>query len=224
MDDAAGRAGGLLPGDVDEDAGRHHGDDEGRTSVGDERQGMPVTGSTPTTAPILIKVSLANQATSPTASIPPNRWGERIAARMPNQTKEPSSTRTSAAPMKPSSSPMTEKMKSVCALGRNPHWACPPPRPAPMKWPEPRPMRDCTTWYPDPAPWEEGSMKESSRSRRYGEATATTSAMATRAGQNFEDRSETHAGHEQHGQGDDIPAPWPFPSRAAPRSGRRRNP
>src|ERR1019366_7062561 len=88
--------------------------------------GMPVTGRTPTTAPTLIKVSLASQATRPTANTPPNRWGERVAARMPNQTKAPKSTRTRPAPMKPSSSPMTEKMKSVCALGRNPHWACPP--------------------------------------------------------------------------------------------------
>ena len=45
--------------------------------------------------------------------------------------------------MKPSSSPMTEKMKSVWALGRNPHCAWPPPRPAPTRWPEPKPINDC---------------------------------------------------------------------------------
>ena len=39
---------------------------------------------------MLINVSLANHATRPTASRPPNRWGDRVAARMPNQTKAPS--------------------------------------------------------------------------------------------------------------------------------------
>ena len=41
---------------------------------------------------------------------------------------------------------MTEKMKSVWALGRKPHCAWPPPSPEPTKWPEPRPMSDCMTW------------------------------------------------------------------------------
>ena len=66
----------------------------------------------------------------------------------------------------PSCSPITEKMKSVCALGRKPHCACPPPRPAPRRCPDPSPMSDCMTWYPEPEPWAEGSMNESSRARR----------------------------------------------------------
>ena len=107
---------------------------------------MPVTGSTPTTAPMLISVSAASHATRPTANRPPNRWRDRVAARIPNQTKAPSSSRTRAAPMKPNSSPMTEKMKSVWALGRKPHCAWPPPRPAPTRWPEPKPINDCITW------------------------------------------------------------------------------
>ena len=41
---------------------------------------------------------------------------------------------------------MTEKMKSVCAFGRKPHCAWPPPRPEPTKWPDPSPMSDCMTW------------------------------------------------------------------------------
>jgi hypothetical protein len=80
--------------------------------------GIPVTGSTPTTAPMLIMVSLATQATSPMASRPPKRSEERVATRIPNHTKVPSSRRTATAPTNPSSSPITEKMKSVWALGR----------------------------------------------------------------------------------------------------------
>ena len=107
---------------------------------------MPVTGRTPTTAPMLITVSLASQATRPTANRPLKRSGERVAARRPNQMKAPNSASTSAAPMKPNSSPITEKMKSVWAFGRNPHCSWPPPRPAPTRWPEPNPMSDCSTW------------------------------------------------------------------------------
>ncbi len=50
------------------------------------------------------------------------------------------------APTRPSSSPTTEKMKSVWAFGSVPHFSRPPPRPRPKRWPEPRPMSDCHTW------------------------------------------------------------------------------
>ncbi len=80
--------------------------------------GIPVTGSTPTTAPMLIKVSAATHATSPRASRAPYRSTEVVAARMPSHKKAPRRTSTVNAPTMPSSSPMTEKMKSVWALGR----------------------------------------------------------------------------------------------------------
>ena len=80
--------------------------------------GMPVTGRRPTTAPTLMTVSAAIQATSATASRPPKRSGARAAARSPNQTKATRRPSTQSAPTRPSSSPITEKMKSVWALGR----------------------------------------------------------------------------------------------------------
>ena len=108
--------------------------------------GIPVTGSTPTTAPTLMRVSAATHATSPRASSAPKRSGDCTAARMPSQMKPTRRPSTKTAPTMPSSSPMTEKMKSVCALGRKPHCACPPPRPAPTRWPDPSPISDCMTW------------------------------------------------------------------------------
>ncbi len=93
--------------------------------------GIPVTGSTPTTAPTLMTVSAPTHATNPSASSAPKRSTDCVAARTPSQRKAPRSASTTTAPAMPSSSPMTEKMKSVCALGRKPHCACPPPRPAP---------------------------------------------------------------------------------------------
>ena len=45
--------------------------------------GIPVTGSTPTTAPTLMRVSAPTQATSPRASSAPKRSGDCVAARMP---------------------------------------------------------------------------------------------------------------------------------------------
>ena len=80
--------------------------------------GIPVTGSTPITAPTLMIVSDVIQATMASASRPPNRSGARVAARSPNQASAPSRASTATAPTSPSSSPMTEKMKSVWALGR----------------------------------------------------------------------------------------------------------
>ena len=108
--------------------------------------GMPVTGSTPITAPTLMTAWLAIHVVIPTASRLPKRSGARVAARSPNQARAKNATRSMTAPNRPSSSPTTEKMKSVWALGRRPHFCRPPPRPRPKMWPEPNPMSDCQTW------------------------------------------------------------------------------
>ena len=65
-------------------------------------------------------------------------------------------------------------------------------------------MSDCMTWYPEPELWADGSMKESSRARRYGEATATIRRQADQRGEHLHDRPETHTGNEQERQRDEA--------------------
>ena len=48
--------------------------------------------------------------------------------------------------MRPSSSPMMAKMKSVCALGRKFHLARPAPSPTPVNPPLPSAISDCEIW------------------------------------------------------------------------------
>ena len=48
--------------------------------------------------------------------------------------------------MRPSSSPMMAKTKSVWASGRNPHFARLAPRPVPDTPPEATPMSDWMVW------------------------------------------------------------------------------
>ncbi len=137
----------LLAGDVDQDPGRRHGDDERRPSERDEGQRDPGHRQDAHHGAD-IDQRLAGQ---PGHQADGEQAAETVAATAwrpgcRTRRRRPSRTRTRAAPMKPSSSPMTEKMKSVWALGRKPHSAWPPPRPAPKRWPEPRPISDCTTW------------------------------------------------------------------------------
>ena len=139
------RATGLaLPGDVDQDAGRHHGDDERRTTEGDERQRDAGDRQHAHHRPDVDERLRRHPGHQPEARAA-RRSGRATASRpgCPSQMKAPRRARTNRAPTMPSCSPMTEKMKSVCALGRKPHCAWPPPRPAPTRWPDPRPISDC---------------------------------------------------------------------------------
>ena len=68
-------------------------------------RGMPVTGSTPMTAPTLITAWLVIQVVMPTARRLPNRSGARVAARRPNQARAKNRPRSTTAPTRPSSSP-----------------------------------------------------------------------------------------------------------------------
>ena len=69
-----------------------------------------------------------------------------FAARRPSHPRQRKRARTMSAPTRPVSSPMTEKMKSVCGFGNRPHFSRPAPRPSPYSRPEPIPTRDWTTW------------------------------------------------------------------------------
>ena len=84
---------------------------------------MPVTGSTPITAPMLITAWLVIHMVMPTANRLPNRSGAPVAARSPYQARAKNRARRTTAPIRPSSSPTTEKMKSVWALGSVPYFS-----------------------------------------------------------------------------------------------------
>ena len=60
--------------------------------------GMPVTGSTPMTAPMLITAWLVTQVVTPTASRLPKRSGARVAARSPYQARAKNRPRSTTAP------------------------------------------------------------------------------------------------------------------------------
>ncbi len=64
----------------------------------------------------------------------------RKATRKIPKIRRPKSVRTASVPSNPNSSPMTEKMKSVCASGRLPHFCLLLPRPVPSGPPEARPI------------------------------------------------------------------------------------
>src|SRR5262249_26387357 len=114
----------------------------------------------------------------PNASRPPNASGCRAAMRRPRAATTANSASTAAAPTRPSSSPMTEKMKSVCAAGRKYIFCWPCPRPTPETPPEPKAMRAWQSWNPSPSASRVQSRKELSRRKRYGAITAS----ATRPG------------------------------------------
>ena len=53
---------------------------------------------------------------------------------------------THSVPIKPSSSPMIAKMKSVGAFGSQPHFSLLAPRPTPNQPPEPSAYFPCVGW------------------------------------------------------------------------------
>ncbi len=108
--------------------------------------GMPVTGSSPTTAPMLITACAITHTVTPAASSEPNRSGAGIAMRTPSTANTANRPSTRKHPIRPSSSPMMAKMKSVCALGRKFHFERLAPSPTPVKPPLPSAINDCTIW------------------------------------------------------------------------------
>ena len=116
---------------------------------------------------------------------------------------------------------MTEKMKSVCALGRKPHCACPPPMPDPDEVARAQPdqrlhhlvaraRRVCRGV-------DEGEQPGPAvrRGHRHDQG------QAGQGGQHLHHRTQTDPRDEQQGQGDDSRAPSPSPCRVGPGSGRR---
>ena len=76
-------------------------------------KGIPVTGRTSRTAPMLIIASAPIQVIKPTARYAEKRSGASRAARSPLLIKKPKMHSTAIIPTRPSSSPITDAMKSV---------------------------------------------------------------------------------------------------------------
>jgi len=71
---------------------------------------IPVTGMRETTTPMLMKAWTQIQVVMPAARSAPNVSGAARAMRMPRQAKMQKSPMTTAAPIRPNSSPTTAKM------------------------------------------------------------------------------------------------------------------
>jgi len=99
----------------------------------------------PIVMPMLMNACTPNQTAMPTATSMPN-WSSALAAmRRQRSSTIASSTMMIAQPTNPSSSPATEKMKSVCCSGTKlPRTSGPWNRPSPNRPPDPMPIFD---WY-----------------------------------------------------------------------------
>ena len=80
--------------------------------------GMPVIGAMPMVMPMLMKIWNVSMLTIPAATRLPNVDREIVITFSPRQISSAYSASSQAAPMKPRSSPTTEKMKSVACSGR----------------------------------------------------------------------------------------------------------
>ena len=106
---------------------------------------MPVVGIRAVTAATLTKVWMQIQAVIPPESSVPKRSGARSDARIPRQPRKVKATTTAAVPIRPSSSPMIAKMKSVWASGSQAYFRMELPSPTPVRPPRPSPKR---AWVP----------------------------------------------------------------------------
>ena len=80
--------------------------------------GMPVSGAIPSTAARLMVACPQTSAVRPAARSFPKGSRQRIAMRKPAKANAAKPQITSAEPTRPSSSPTTAKIMSVCASGR----------------------------------------------------------------------------------------------------------
>ncbi len=79
---------------------------------------MPFVGISPSTTLMFTNACTAIIVVSPSATNDPNVSSARIAIRRPRHAMRQKQISTPVAPTRPSSSPMTAKMKSVCGSGR----------------------------------------------------------------------------------------------------------
>ena len=131
---------------------------------------MPVIGTSATTTPMLMNAWTHSQVVMPAASSAAERVGRR--ERGPDALvgdDDEQRRSTSAPPMRPNSSPMMAKMKSLQAFGRNrPPASRLSPSPAPTIPPRARAMSPWIVWKPVPGGSLHGSMNARMRSSWYG--------------------------------------------------------
>ncbi len=85
---------------------------------------------------------------------------------------------TASAPIRPSSSPITAKMKSVSGSGRKKSFCRLAPSPRPSSPPLPSAISECINWYPAPSRCCAGSRNASTRAWRTGERQTSAAAPA----------------------------------------------
>ena len=78
----------------------------------------PLVGRTPTATPILVKACMPTNKVNPMARCVPYKSLACDAMTNPRQINMPNSRMIPSVPIIPNSSPITEKMKSVCASGK----------------------------------------------------------------------------------------------------------
>ena len=104
----------------------------------------PVSGTTRSTPPTMMNAWTPRMVVSPAASSFSKSFVVRRAVRMPAPTSSTNAASTAVAPISPSSSPMEEKMKSLCDAGT----ICgePSPSPVPVMPPFASPKRAWMFW------------------------------------------------------------------------------
>src|SRR6185436_6479406 len=112
--------------------------------------GIPFVGTSESTTLILKSACATMLATIPRLNNIPKRSGASNAVRTPRHRNNANTPTTASAPTNPSSSPITAKMKSECANGRNNIFCFPCAKPSPIDPPETIAINDWTTWNPSP--------------------------------------------------------------------------
>ena len=108
--------------------------------------GTPVTGMMPRHIPTFWNAWKPNQQAIPAAATRPKTSSVAHAMASARQMTTPSSPIRIADPTRPSSSPATVKMKSVCCSGTKPARVCEPSKsPWPKSPPLPTAIRACST-------------------------------------------------------------------------------
>ena len=100
-------------------------------------RGTPVTGMMPRHIPMFWKVWKANQQAMPAAATRPNMSSACIEMCSARHSSTANSRISTPAPISPSSSPATVKMKSVCCSGTNRERVC---EPSNSPWPNRPPL------------------------------------------------------------------------------------
>ena len=107
---------------------------------------MPVVGTKPDTTAMFRNVCKARWVITPTVSSAPKRSRAWSAIQKPRRISMEKISMITHAPISPSSSQITEKIKSLYCSGRYRNFCRPRPSPTPKRPPEPMVIRLCASW------------------------------------------------------------------------------